>query len=41
MLSPALNPGDWNGLDMYTGCTAPEFKKKKKKKKKNTWKGEY
>jgi hypothetical protein len=21
-------PGDWNGLDMYTGCRTPEFKKK-------------
>jgi hypothetical protein len=27
MLSPTLNSGDWNGLDMYTRCRAPEFKK--------------
>jgi hypothetical protein len=37
MLSPALNPGDWNGLDVYTVYTAPEFQQQKK----NTWKGEY
>jgi hypothetical protein len=28
MLSPTLNSGDWNGLDMYTVCRAPELKKK-------------
>jgi hypothetical protein len=28
MLSPTLNSGDWNGLDMYTRCRTPEFKKK-------------
>jgi hypothetical protein len=29
-----INSGDWNGLDMYTGCRAPEFQE-------NLWKGEY
>jgi hypothetical protein len=28
MLSPTLNTGHWNRLDMYTGCRAPEFLKK-------------
>jgi hypothetical protein len=28
MLSPTLSSGDWNGLDMYTGCRVPELKKK-------------
>jgi hypothetical protein len=28
MLSPTLNSGDWNGLDMYTRSRAPEFQKK-------------
>jgi hypothetical protein len=27
MSSPTLNSGDWNGLDMYAGCRAPELKK--------------
>jgi hypothetical protein len=27
MSSPTLNSGEWNGLDMYTGCRTPELKK--------------
>jgi hypothetical protein len=27
MSSPTLNSGDWNGLDMNTGCRVPEFQK--------------
>jgi hypothetical protein len=27
MLSPTLNSGDWNELDVYTGCRDPEFQK--------------